>query len=396
MKWFARLATPEDVPALEKLIPISAHALQRDHYSAKQIEAAMGPVFGVDAQLIKDRTFYVVEDSGQIIGCGGWSRRASKFGGDEARAEPDPELDPKVDAARVRAFFIDPKHARRGVGSAIMATCEEAIHDAGFSRVEIVATLSGEPLYAKFGYETIERFGIPLDGAPDLPAARMTKQIDVGVPQVVSTQDGYDAWSEFYDDENNPLVTIEAELVQQLLGEVDGISVADVGCGTGRHALELAAQGANVTAVDFSEGMLDKARSKPGAEAVNWVQHDLQTGLPFADASFDRVISCLVFDHVRNLDFAMGEMRRVCRPSGFLVISTFHPFLNLRGSQARFIDRKTGQRIQPASVEHDISAYVLAANRAGLSIEEMSEHRVDEALAEKSPRSRKYLGWPCS
>lgn len=394
MNWFARLATREDVSALERLIPISAHALQRDFYTPAQIDAAMGPVFGVDAQLIDDRTYYVVEHGGRIIGCGGWSRRASKFGGDAARDEPDPELDPETDAARVRAFFIDPDFARRGVGSAILATCEEAIHDAGFRRVEIVATLAGEPLYAKFGYETVERYAIPLEGAPEMPVVRMTKAMDVGTPEIVPTQIGYDTWAEFYDDENNPLIAIEAQLVRQLLGEVAGLKIADVGCGTGRHAIELAGEGARVTAVDFSSGMLAKAQKKPGADAVEWIQHDLKTGLPFPEASFDRVISCLVLDHVADLDSAFHEMRRVCRSDGFVVISTFHPYLAIHGSRARFIDRETGRRIQPESVDHDFSHYISALIQADFDVESICEHRVDEELAEKSPRAKKYLGMP--
>ena len=326
MDWLARLATRNDIPRLEELIPLSAHALQRGHYTPEQIDAAMGPVFGVDAQLIADLTYYVVEDDGKIIGCGGWSRRASKFGGDADREGPDPELDPKTDAARVRAFFIDPDYARSGVGSTILSTCEEAICDAGFKRVEIVATLPGEALYSRFGYETIEHFTIPLENAPAMAAARMTKQIDVGKPELVPAQDGYDAWSEIYDEENNPLVVIEEELLQQLLGDVAGMEIADVGCGTGRHALNLAEAGAKVTAVDFSAGMLAKAQAKPGAERVVWSQHDLQSGLPFEDASFDRVLSCLVLDHVSDLESAMREMHRVCRPDGCVIISTVHPF----------------------------------------------------------------------
>jgi hypothetical protein len=118
--WRPRLATDDDVPALEALIPISARTLQAPHYSPAQIEAALGPIFGVDRQLIRDRTYFVVERDLQLVGCGGWSKRSSLFGGDGARAELDPELDPQRDPARVRAFFVHPAWARRGIGRSIM------------------------------------------------------------------------------------------------------------------------------------------------------------------------------------------------------------------------------------------------------------------------------------
>ena len=175
--WEPRLAREEDIPALEALIPLSVRTLQAAHYSPAQMEAALGPVFGVDRQLIRDNTYFVVEDEGQIVGCGGWSKRCSLYGGDHHRTEPDPELDPRRDAARVRAFFVHPSWARRGIGRSIMVACERAIIAAGFSQVDIVATLAGEPLYASFGYMVTERYDISMTGGLSLPAVRMTKSI---------------------------------------------------------------------------------------------------------------------------------------------------------------------------------------------------------------------------
>lgn len=177
--WRPRLAQESDVPGLEALIPVSVRALQAPYYSPAQMEAALGPIFGVDRQLIRDGTYFVVEREGAIIGCGGWSRRRSLYGGDSGRAGEDEFLDPKRDAARVRAFFVHPAWARRGIGRSIMAACERAIEQAGFGAVEIVATLAGEPLYAAFGYAVIERYEIPLAGAMGLPAVRMTKRLAV-------------------------------------------------------------------------------------------------------------------------------------------------------------------------------------------------------------------------
>ncbi|HMC27677.1 MAG TPA: GNAT family N-acetyltransferase [Verrucomicrobiae bacterium] len=180
--WQPRLAREDDVPELEALIPLSVRALQAAHYSSAQIDAALGPVFGVDRQLIRDGTYFVVENGSQIVGCGGWSKRRSLYGGDRHRAEADPKLDPIRDAARVRAFFVHPTWARRGIGRSIMSACERAIIAAGFRTVEIVATLAGEPLYASFGYSFIERYEIAMPGDLSLPVVRMTRKVGVNDP----------------------------------------------------------------------------------------------------------------------------------------------------------------------------------------------------------------------
>jgi GNAT superfamily N-acetyltransferase len=177
MNWIPRLATLNDVPVLEALVALSVHMLQAPYYSAAQRAAAMGPVFGVDRLLISDGTYFVVEDAGVIIGCGGWSRRKSLFGADTARAAEDAMLDPATDSARVRAFFIHPDWARRGIGKAILTACESAIIAAGFLNAELVATLAGEPLYLVCGYREIERYEVPLSGDLTLPAVRMTKRL---------------------------------------------------------------------------------------------------------------------------------------------------------------------------------------------------------------------------
>ncbi|MEE9211370.1 MAG: class I SAM-dependent methyltransferase [Phycisphaeraceae bacterium] len=208
------------------------------------------------------------------------------------------------------------------------------------------------------------------------------------------TRAGYDRWAEIYDEEDNPLIALEEPWLERLLGDVAGLAIIDIGCGTGRHALRWAAAGASVTAVDFSDGMLAKARTKPGAQAVRFVRHDLAQRLPFDDAAFDRVTCCLVLDHIRDLDHLFGEMARICRPDGFVVVSVMHPAMMLRGVQARFTDPTTGRQMQPASAPNQISSYVTAAIGAGLRIDHISEHAVDDVLAARSPRARKYLGWP--
>lgn len=212
--------------------------------------------------------------------------------------------------------------------------------------------------------------------------------------KVVPTAAGYDRWAEIYDGEDNPLIWLEEKHIRPLIGVVRGLTVADIGCGTGRHALRLAAAGARVTAVDFSAEMLRRARAKPGAKNVKFVRHDLKKPLPLKTGAFDRVFCCLVLDHIPNLKKFFRELERLCRPKGFVVVSVMHPAMSLKGVQARFTDPASGRRIGPQSHHHDIADYVMAAVQAGLTLEHISEHAVDSALAKLSPRSQKYLGWP--
>ncbi len=173
--WTIRLARMEDIPALEVLIPESVRGLQAGHYSRDQMEAAIGPVFGVDQQLIEDGTYFVAEAGGTVVGCGGWSRRKSVCGSSAWRTGRDPELDPKVDAPRIRAFFVHPKWARKGIGRGILRRCEEALLAAGFRRAEIAATLTGEPLYVSAGYTVTGHFEIELRDGGRLPCVRLAK-----------------------------------------------------------------------------------------------------------------------------------------------------------------------------------------------------------------------------
>lgn len=134
-------------------------------------------IFGVDTQLITDGTYYVAEIDNQIVGCGGWSKRKTLFGGDQAKEEIDSLLDPETEAARIRAFFVHPQWARRGVGKQIIDVCEDAATEAKFREIEMAATLPGEPMYKACGYEVAERFEIDLPNGLKLPLARMRKQL---------------------------------------------------------------------------------------------------------------------------------------------------------------------------------------------------------------------------
>jgi len=172
-----RPALMNDVPTLKELIPISARELSKGFYTPEQAESAIEYIFGVDTQLVEDKTYYVAESGGKIVGCGGWSRRKTMFGGDQMKAEADPLLDPKVDAGRIRAFFIHPGWARKGIGRRVIQACEEAAMADGFSRMELVSTLPGEPLYAAMGYEVTRRFDQPLPNGVGVPLAHMKKQL---------------------------------------------------------------------------------------------------------------------------------------------------------------------------------------------------------------------------
>jgi GNAT superfamily N-acetyltransferase len=172
-----RLATMSDVEELSRLIPVATRKLSVGFYTPAQIERAVGHVYGVDRQLVKDGTYFVAEIDGRIAGCGGWSKRKTMFGGDGTgfKDQSDELLDPARDAARIRAFFVHPIFARRGGGRAILSTCEAAARDAGFTRLELVATLPGEPLYLACGYRRVEPLDIPIPDGSILPAIKMEK-----------------------------------------------------------------------------------------------------------------------------------------------------------------------------------------------------------------------------
>jgi len=175
-----RTAKPEDAPALKQLIERSVRGLSAGYYTKRQIKSALVYVFGVDTQLIADGTYFVAElpsENDRIVGCGGWSRRRTLYGGDQMKSGEDDLLDPATEAARIRAFFIDPDFARRGIGRMIIETCERAAADAGFKKLELGATLPGEPMYAAVGYTAIERVDHAMPDGEVLPVVIMQKRI---------------------------------------------------------------------------------------------------------------------------------------------------------------------------------------------------------------------------
>lgn len=178
MKVQIRLAILSDIPALEELIRASVTGLSAEYYTSQQIKSALVHVFGVDTQLIADETYFVAEIERQLAGSGGWSKRKTLFGGDQSKADRiDPLLNPATDAARIRAFYVHPRWSRKGVGSKILTACEDAARLAGFRRIELAATLPGEPLYTAKGYENVEAMRLETPDGESLPAFRMAKSL---------------------------------------------------------------------------------------------------------------------------------------------------------------------------------------------------------------------------
>lgn len=173
-----RPATMADIPALEDLIRASVSALGSEHYTARQIASGLAHVFGVDTQLIADGTYFVAEIDNELVGSGGWSKRTTLFGGDQTKTDQvDALLNPATQAARIRAFYVHPQWSRRGIASAILTACEDAARTAGFKRIELAATLPGEPFYTARGYEKVETMGLETPDGESLPAFRMTKSL---------------------------------------------------------------------------------------------------------------------------------------------------------------------------------------------------------------------------
>jgi GNAT superfamily N-acetyltransferase len=176
MEFTSRLATLDDVPRLTAIMDAAISDLQRGYLDAAQIEASRA-VMGIDTQLIEDGTYFVVETlDGDVAGCGGWSRRGTMYGNDHSPRRDAKLLDPAVDAARVRAMYTNPAYARRGVGRLVLELCEAAAAAEGFERLELVGTLSGEPLYTAYGFSPLERLDASLTDVP-VPCVRMAKPI---------------------------------------------------------------------------------------------------------------------------------------------------------------------------------------------------------------------------
>jgi GNAT superfamily N-acetyltransferase len=184
MNFHIRKAAAADVPCLREVIDASVRGLQSGDYSPSQIAGALQSVYGVDSQLIADGTYLVAEavelvaTKREIVACGGWSKRKTLYGGDQYAQREDSLLDPTQDAAKIRAFFVHPDWARRGIGTLILEACETAAREAGFTRLEMGATLSGVAFYRAKGYAALENLEVRLSNGEVLPIVRMAKEIE--------------------------------------------------------------------------------------------------------------------------------------------------------------------------------------------------------------------------
>jgi GNAT superfamily N-acetyltransferase len=189
-----RLATPEDIPRLRGLIEQSVRALSAPYYTGPQIESALRYVFGPGkweeyTQLIADRTYYVIEsEEGELVAAGGWSRHRTLYGGDQMKGTEDPLLEPTTEAARIRAFFVHPAWARRGLGRQLFDRCAADAAMAGFRKLELMATLPGEPLYRALGFAPLERTVVPLPDGDMLPVVHMARTLSAPLGPVRAEQ----------------------------------------------------------------------------------------------------------------------------------------------------------------------------------------------------------------
>lgn len=177
MDFEVRKATLADREAISRLIAASARGLSREHYSDTQIELAISSVFGVDTDLIQDETYFVADQDGTLIGCGGWSRRKALYGGDKFSNREAGMLDPAADPARIRSFFVHPEHARKGVAGAMLSICEQQAKAHGFKALELMATLPGIKFYEANGYSRIGNFDLELADGVQIQFVPMRKKL---------------------------------------------------------------------------------------------------------------------------------------------------------------------------------------------------------------------------
>lgn len=205
---------------------------------------------------------------------------------------------------------------------------------------------------------------------------------------------GYDNWSKEYDSFDNPMIAIDEMYFPETIGTIDGLKVLDLGCGSGRYSLKLAQNNAIVTGIDLSEGMLEKARHKTSKYNINFIKHDIQQNLPFADKSFDLVISSLVFEHIKDLGKIYSEIHRVLNDDGRFLFSEMHPSMFYKNIQAHYTDDETGKEIEIGSYRRQLCDFINPLIKTGFQIKTISEHCCNEELIKAIPKAKKHLNYP--
>lgn len=215
-------------------------------------------------------------------------------------------------------------------------------------------------------------------------------------PKVVGVKEGYNLWSEIYDEEANALILLEQLHLFPQLSQKKYHDIFDCGCGTGRIAVWLHQQfpEASISGADFSEGMLKKAREKDSAQQINWRVADLNLPFPFADNQFDLIVSNLVIEHIDALDVFFAGIQRVATADADIFITGLHPAMHLLGISARFKNNDKTADILPESQCHSLSRIFNAAVDAGLKVTHIEEYLVDEQLISLCPKASRYAGMP--
>ncbi|PKL46953.1 MAG: hypothetical protein CVV42_14775 [Candidatus Riflebacteria bacterium HGW-Riflebacteria-2] len=214
-------------------------------------------------------------------------------------------------------------------------------------------------------------------------------------PKVVSVKEGYNQWSEIYDDETNVLIMLEERYLYPKLAQRKVRNIFDCGCGTGRiaHWLRQQFPQAEISGADFSEGMLKKAREKNADSRISWHSADLNQPFPFSGSVFDLVVSSLVIEHINALDNYFSEIKRVSTPEAEIFITGLHPAMHMLGISARF-ENEANEHVHPESQCHSLSAIFNAATAAGLQVTRIEEHIADAELVAQAIKAERYLGIP--
>jgi ubiquinone/menaquinone biosynthesis C-methylase UbiE len=208
-------------------------------------------------------------------------------------------------------------------------------------------------------------------------------------------RDGYNRWAPLYDSNRNPLTALDDIAFREcFVFPVRNKRVIDLGCGTGRVTRKLVDLGARVTAVDFSPGMMARARQKQGMERVKFIAHDLTKRLPFPAGSFALAASCLTVEHIKDKQKFFSEVSRILGPRGIVYISEMHPAMSLLGNQANFTDPASGREVRPRSHVRGIAELVNAALAAQFSLLSLREYPGRKGLLRRYPKIGRYLGWP--
>jgi len=207
--------------------------------------------------------------------------------------------------------------------------------------------------------------------------------------------EGYDRWAPIYETNGNPLMVLEEQVMRShFQHSVKGKRILDLGCGTGRHGIWLAQQGARVTGLDASGGMLQMAKDNAAGLNLELLQHDLSTAFPLEKEAFDEAVSTLVLEHIPDLPFFFREIWRVVKPEGAIYISAMHPAMMRKGNQANFTDPETGEEVRPRGFPHQLSEMIRAMLKAGLRLIDMREYFCTADLIRHFPKAAKYRDWP--